>query len=130
MLLQLTEKIPPTTSWKSRTISATTPHPPNLVGCKQFAFAIRAKLGFTPQMDVGPYANAGNYALHEGMKGCVLQSGSFNVNTGVKQGCGLAPALFSIFLAAFISLAAVEQAKGVGIIYRTDGELAVQHAPP
>ena len=25
-------------------------------GCKQFAFAIRAKLGLTPQMDVGPYA--------------------------------------------------------------------------
>ena len=30
--------------------------PPNLVGCKQFAFAIRAKLGLTPQTDVGPYA--------------------------------------------------------------------------
>ena len=30
---------------------------------------------------------------------------------------------FSIFLAVFISLAAVDQAKGVGIIYRTDGEL-------
>ena len=25
---------------------------------KQFAFAIRAKLGLTPQMDVGPYAYA------------------------------------------------------------------------
>ena len=25
---------------------------------KQFAFAIRAKLGLTPQMDVGPYAHA------------------------------------------------------------------------
>ena len=34
-----------------------------------------------------------------------------------------APTLFSIFLAGFISLAAVDQAKGVGIIYRTDGEL-------
>ena len=65
--------------------------------------------------------------LHEGMKGCVLymteQSESFNINTGVKQGCVIAPTLFSIFLAAFISLAAVDQAKGVGIIYRTDGEL-------
>ncbi len=44
--------------------------------------------------------------LHERMKGCVLyegdQSGSFNVNTGVKQGCVIAPTLFSIFLAAFI----------------------------
>ena len=35
----------------------------------------------------------------------------------------IAPTLFSIFLAALISLAAVDQAKGVGIIYRTDGEL-------
>ena len=26
-----------------------TPPPPNLVGCKQFAFAIRAKLGLTPK---------------------------------------------------------------------------------
>ena len=72
--------------------------------------------------------------LPEYIKGCVLydgeQSGSFNINTGVKQGCGLAPALISIFLAAFISLAAVDQANGVGIIYRIDGELAVQHAPP
>ena len=67
--------------------------------------------------------------LHEGMKVCVLydgeQSGSFNINTGVKQGCVIAPTLFSISLAAFISLApaAVDQAKGVGIMYRTDGEL-------
>ena len=71
--------------------------------------------------------------LHEGMNGCVLydgdQSGPFKINTGVKQGCVIAPTLFSIFLAAFISLAAVDQAKGVDIIYRTDGGGAVQHAP-
>ena len=35
----------------------------------------------------------------------------------------IAPTLLSIFLAAFISLAAVDQAKGVGIIYRTNGAL-------
>ena len=66
--------------------------------------------------------------LHEGMKGYVLydrdQSGSFSINTGAKQGCVIARTLFSIFLAVFISLAAVDQANGVGIIYRTDGELA------
>ena len=39
--------------------------------------------------------------LHEGMKGCDgEQSGSFNINTGVKQGCVIAPTLFSICLAA------------------------------
>ena len=51
------------------------------------------------------------------------QSGSFNINTGVNQGCVIAPTLFSILMVAFISLAAVDQAKGVDIIYRTDGEL-------
>ena len=60
--------------------------------------------------------------LHEGMKGCALydreQYGSFNINTVVKQGCVLAPTRFSIFLAAFISIAAFDQAKGVYIIYR------------
>ena len=65
--------------------------------------------------------------LREGMKGSVLyggeQSGSFNINTVVTQGCVLSPTLFSIFLVAFILLAAVDQAKRVGIIYRTDGEL-------
>ena len=72
--------------------------------------------------------------LHEGMKVCVLydgeQSGSFNINTGVKQGCVIAPTLFSIFLAAFISLApaAVDQAKGVGIMYRTDGSCSTYAA--
>ena len=35
----------------------------------------------------------------------------------------IAPILYLTFLTAFISLAAVDQTKGVGIIYRTDGEL-------
>ena len=47
----------------------------------------------------------------------------FKINTGVTQGCVIDPTLFSIFQAAFISLAAVDQVNGVGIIYRTDGEL-------
>ena len=42
------------------------------------------------------------WQLHEGMKGCVLydgeQSGSFNINTGVKQGCVLAPCSCSQYL--------------------------------
>ena len=54
--------------------------------------------------------------LRECMKGCVLydgeQTGSFNIDTGVKQGCLIAHTLFSIFLAAFImSLATVDQPK-------------------
>ena len=88
---------------------------------KEAPWACLARLGCPPK-----FVNI-TRQLHEGMKGCVLydgeQYGSFNINTGVKQGCVIAPTLFSIFLAAFISLAAVDQAKGVGIIYRTDGEL-------
>ena len=88
---------------------------------REALWACLARLGCPPK-----FVNI-TRQLHEGMKGCVLfdgeQSGSFNINTGVKQGCVIAPTLFSIFLAAFISLAAVDQAKGVGIIYHTDGEL-------
>ena len=57
MLLQLTEITSVTTPWRPREhFCYYTPPPPNLVGFKQFASAIRAKLGLTPQMDVGPYA--------------------------------------------------------------------------
>ena len=88
---------------------------------REALWACLARLGYPPKFV------SITRQLPEGMKGCVLydgdQSGSFNINTGVKQGCVIAPTLFSIFQAAFISLAAVDQAKGVGIIYRTDGEL-------
>ena len=59
------------------------------------------------------------------MKGCVLpdgdQSEPFNINIGVKQGCVIAPTFFSTFLAAFLSQAKIDLAKGVDITYRTDG---------
>ena len=59
------------------------------------------------------------------MKGCVLhdddQSELFNIKTGVKQGCIIAPTLFSKFLATFLSQANIDLAKGVDIKYRTDG---------
>ena len=59
------------------------------------------------------------------MKGCVLpdgdQSEPFNINTGVKQGCVIAPTLFSIFLAAFLSQIKINLAKEVDITYHTDG---------
>ena len=88
---------------------------------REALWACLARLGCPPQ-----FLNI-TRQLHEGMKGCVLydgkQSGSFNINTGVKQGCVIASTLFSIFLAAFIAIAAVDQAKGVDIIYSTDEEL-------
>ena len=63
--------------------------------------------------------------LHDNVKGCVFHAGDqsepFNINTGVKQGCVIAPTLFSIFLAAFLSQAKIDLAKGVDITYHTDG---------
>ena len=45
----------------------------------------------------------------------------FSINTGVPLGCIIAPTLFSIFLADFLSQAKIDLAKGVDIIYCTDG---------
>ena len=63
--------------------------------------------------------------LHENMKRCVLQdsdkSEPFSINTGVKQGCVVAPTLLSIFLAAFLSQTKIDLAKGVDITCHTDG---------
>ena len=63
--------------------------------------------------------------LHKNIKECVLHGGDqsepFNINTGMKQGCVIAPTLLPIFLAAFLSQAKNDLAKGVNITYRTDG---------
>ena len=55
---------------------------------------------------------------------CVLHDGDqfepFSIITGVKQGSVIAPTVFSIFQAAFLSQAKIDVAKGVDITYRTD----------
>ena len=66
--------------------------------------------------------------LHDNMSATVL-SGSgdetepFQVDTGVKQGCVIAPTLFSIFIAAILHLTSKLLPQGVNIMYRTDGQL-------
>ena len=50
-------------------------------------------------------------------------SESFPVNTGVKQGCVLAPTLFGIYLAALLHHAFKSSAEGVYVRTRTDGSL-------
>ncbi len=67
--------------------------------------------------------------LHDGMQARVLtgelQSESFEVNVGVKQGCVLAPVLFNIFLSAITCLfhRVMGHEDGVHVEYRLDGSL-------
>ena len=65
--------------------------------------------------------------FHEGMTARVLNDGelseAFHVTNGVKQGCVLAPTLFSMMYAAMLSDAFMNSDDGVHIQYRTDGRL-------
>ena len=65
-------------------------------------------------------------SLHDGMEARVLDQGSFsatfNVSNGVKQGCVLAPTLFSIMFAMLIRDAFHDtDDAGIYLKYRTDG---------
>ncbi|KAA3670999.1 uncharacterized protein DEA37_0003259 [Paragonimus westermani] len=66
--------------------------------------------------------------LHAGMKTKVQSCGStsddFDIVTGVKQGCVLAPALFSLYLTAMVTVAfQISGEDDVEMKYRTDGRL-------
>ena len=61
------------------------------------------------------------------MKGTVVVDGSslaaFNIRSGVKQGCVLAPTLFGIFFAVMLKHAFGPTAEGIYIRTRTDAKL-------
>ena len=61
--------------------------------------------------------------LHEGMIGRVcadgLESDGFQVTNGVKQGCVIAPSLFSLFFAAMLKEATEDMPQGVSIRFRS-----------
>lgn len=65
--------------------------------------------------------------FHEGMMARVLDdgeaSGDFPVINGVKQGCVLAPTLFSMMFSAMLNDAFSSSDPGINIHYRTDGKL-------
>ena len=65
--------------------------------------------------------------FHEGMQATVIDSGNesepFPVTNGVKQGCVMAPTLFSVLFAAMLVDAFRDLDVGVYIQYRTDGKL-------
>ena len=65
--------------------------------------------------------------LHEGQKGEMkhdgFQSDSFMISNGVKQGCILAPTLFSIIFSIMILEAKEDLPDGIYIRFPTDGNL-------
>ena len=65
--------------------------------------------------------------LHDGMLARVQDNGEtsdpFPVSNGVKQGCVLAPTLFSLMFSAMLTDAFRDSDVGIGITYRTDGSI-------
>jgi hypothetical protein len=65
--------------------------------------------------------------FHDGMMARVLDDGEassdFPVSNGVKQGCVLAPTLFSMMFSAMLLDAFNKEDPGVNLTYRTDGKL-------
>jgi hypothetical protein len=65
--------------------------------------------------------------LHDGMMARVLNDGetsaAFPITNGVKQGCVLAPTLFSMVLSATLTDAFQDCTEGIGLKFRTDGSL-------
>lgn len=63
--------------------------------------------------------------LHKDMECQVLSAGtispSFTINAGVKQGCVLAPTLFTLYLSAMLTV--IPLPRGIGIRHRYDGGL-------
>lgn len=65
--------------------------------------------------------------LHDDMTAAVIAGGTcgepFAINTGVKQGCIIAPTLFSIFISSIMHLIREDIPPGVQLSYRMDGRL-------
>nr|VZI20511.1 unnamed protein product [Spirometra erinaceieuropaei] len=68
--------------------------------------------------------------LHDGMMARVTDNGAvsetFTVTNGVKQGCVLAPTLFSLMLSVMLMDAYRDERPGIRIAYRTDGHILNQ----
>nr|VZI07590.1 unnamed protein product [Spirometra erinaceieuropaei] len=68
--------------------------------------------------------------LHDGMMARVTDNGAvseaFAVTNGVKQGCVLAPTLFSLMFSAMLMDAYRDERPGIRIAYMTDGHLLNQ----
>nr|VZI48539.1 unnamed protein product [Spirometra erinaceieuropaei] len=65
--------------------------------------------------------------LHDSMMARITDNGAvseaFAMTNGVKQGCNLAPTLFSLMFYAMLLDAYRDERPGIRIAYRTDGQL-------
>ena len=84
-------------------------------------FKILAKIGCPPKL------LSIIKSFHDEMKGTVVFDGStskpFNISSGVKQGCVLAPTLFGIFFAVMLKYAFGDSTEGIYLRTRADGKL-------
>ena len=66
-------------------------------------------------------------SFHDGMTAYVLEGGEqsapFDVTNGTKQGCVLAPMLFSIYFSMMLQVALKDCVVGVDVQFRTDGDV-------
>ena len=89
--------------------------------CREGLWKILAKFGCPPEFITMVRQ------FHDGMQATVKSNGSvsepFAVTNGVKQGCVLAPTLFSIMFSAMLQEAFSSPPQGISIKYRTDGSL-------
>ena len=84
-------------------------------------FRVLAKIGCPPKL------LRITQSFHDDMKGTVQFDGStseaFNINSGVKQGCVLAPTLFGIFFSVVLRHAFGTSTEGIYLRSRSDGRL-------
>lgn len=84
-------------------------------------FRILSKIGCPPKL------HSLIESFHANMQGTVQFNGrtseSFNINSGVKQGCVLAPTLFGIFFAFLLKHAFGASKEGIYLHTRSDGRL-------
>ena len=84
-------------------------------------FKILTKIGCPPKLQ------SITESFHSGMKGTVQFNGSlsepFEIRSGVKQGCVLAPTLFGIFFAMLLKHAFGDATEGIYLRTRSDGRL-------
>jgi hypothetical protein len=89
--------------------------------CREGLWKIMAKFG-CPEKFIAMVRQ-----FHDGMNARVQDDGEYSepfaVTNGVKQGCVLAPTLFSLVFSAMLTDAFREGDIGVGFHYRTDGSL-------